>query len=632
MHPAALTLNYLYLGLLFLALILIEFLAGGASLLFSLPSCAILSLAAVLTLASFRHKDLPANLFCLLGSAVFFGYVLLRIRTSPVEYLTRHDLFSVLGALIVYGLVAFYLTTPKLRMWLVLGLLVLSLINVALGAVQYFRHDPSGFLSFVPTNDYGARASGLYGCPDHLAGFFEVVGLMGLSAACWGRWKPWLRVSIGYVSSMCLVGIVLTGSRGGLLSAVGGCLVFIGLSLLVLRRGVLVHKWLVITCAVIVTALLAGGVAYFMSNQAALRLRWVNFLEKGGNRPEMWASAVKQFRLSPVLGTGSGTYLYYERRFRYPSDYADAIYAHNDYLHLLAEFGIIGLAGFLLFFGTHVGHGLRSFHWLTTERLNALGRVRSDTLALNIGVLSALSTYVIHSMFDFNLHIPANALLLAIVFGILANPGVETPFKSDHHVRDNLYWRLALPALGIWLALASLPTWGAEQLAKEARSAVSEERFQRGVRKALNGIAIDKGNPYLYLYLGESLFGIAESAPDPAAAETPLQNALQAYTKGLALFPQDRYLLLGMGWSFDALKQFDEAEPYFKKVLAWEPNSPQVHNYYAFHLHAAGRLDEAEAEYKKSTSIWATEAANLGLERLAKERAAAAAKPGQETK
>ncbi len=336
-----LTLNYLYFGLLFLALIVIEFLAGGASLLFNLPSCAILSVAAGLTLVSFRRRDLPANLFCLLGSAVFLGYVLVRIRTSPVEYLTRHDLFSVLGALIAYLLVAFYLTSPKLRLWLVVGLLMLGLVNVALGAVQYFRHDPSGFLSFVPTTDYGARASGLYGCPDHLAGFFEVVGLMGLSAACWGRWKPWMRVSIGYVSLMCLVGILLTGSRGGLLSAACGCLVFIGLSVLVLRRGVLAHKGLVITCAVIATALLAGGAAYFMSNQMALRLRWVDFMEKGGNRREMWSSPIQQFKLSPLLGTGSGTYLYYERRYRAASDYADAIYAHNDYLHLLAEFGFL---------------------------------------------------------------------------------------------------------------------------------------------------------------------------------------------------------------------------------------------------------------------------------------------------
>jgi len=620
-------LNYLYLGLLFLALIVIEFLAGGASLLFSLPSCAILSLAAALTLISFRRKDIPANLFCLLGSAVFFGYVLLRIRTSPVEYLTRHDLFSVLGALIAYMLVAFYLTTPKLRLWLVSGLLILGLINVALGAVQYFRHDPSGFLSFVPTNDYGARASGLYACPDHLAGFFEVVGLIGLSAACWGRWKPWLRVSIGYASLMCLVGIILTGSRGGLLSAACGCLVFIGLSVLVLRQGVLAHKWLVIGCAIIATALLAGGAAYFMSNQIALRMRWVNFIEQGGNRLVIWSAAIKQFQISPVFGTGSGTFLYFERQFRYASDYADAIYAHNDYLHLLAEFGIIGAVSFLIFFGTHVGNGLRTFHWLITERLNALGRIRSDTLALNIGVLSALSTYVIHSVFDFNLHIPANALLVAVVFGILANPGVETPFKSSQHVGASRYWRLALPGLGIWLALASLPTWRAERLAKQARAAVTAERFQDGVKAALDGVMSDKRNPYLFLYLGESLFGIAESAPDPATAETPLKSAIQAYTKGLALFPEDRYLLLGMGWSLDALKRFDEAEPYFKRIAAWESNSAQIHAYYGIHLHTAGKLDEAEAEYKKSMSVQYNEASRLGLERLARDRAAAAATP-----
>ncbi len=269
---------------------------------------------------------------------------------------------------------------------------------------------------------------------------------------------------------------------------------------------------------------------------------------------------------------------------------------------------------------------MRTFHWLIAERLNALGRIRSDTLALNIGVLSALSTYVIHSVFDFNLHIPANALVLAVVFGILASPGVETPFKSSQPFGASRYLRLALPALGIWLALASLPTWPAERLAKRARAAFAAERFRDGVQAALDGLMSDQGNPYLFLYLGESLFGIAESVPDPAAAETPLKGAVQAYTKGLALFPQDRYLLLGMGWSLDALKRFDEADPYFKKIVAWEPNSAQIHAYYALHLHAAGKLDEAEAEYKNSMSVQYNEAARLGLERLARERAAAAAR------
>ena len=86
------------------------------------------------------------------------------------------------------------------------------------------------------------------------------------------------------------------------------------------------------------------------------------------------------------------------------------------------------------------------------------------------------------------------------------------------------------------------------------------------------------------------------------------------------MFRQDRILLLNMAWSLDALKRFDEAEAYYKEVLAWEPISAQVHFYYGAHLHSAGKHDAAEAEYTKSNTLAANRGAQVGLERLAKER------------
>jgi len=627
-HPAIGALNYLYLGLLLLCFTLIEVLAGGASLIYNLPCSALLVVAAFLSLASFRKSQPPANVYCLAGSALFFGYILARIVTSPVEYLTRHDLFSILSALIVYLLLAAHLTSPKHRLGLVFGLLLLGLINVSLGALQYFRHANFAFLGLLPSAEaYGARATGFYGCPDHLAGFLEVTGLIGLSVGCWGRWKHSLKIFTIYASLMCLVGVVLTGSRGGLLSVAGGFLVFVCLSVFTLQKGVMVRKWLAVGLAVAVAIAFAAGIAYFLSHQANLGLRWTNLRVKATDRLNMWDSAIQQFKLNPLVGTGSGTYLYLQRHFRSSTEWADAIYAHNDYLQLLAEYGLIGFAGFLIFLGAHVSHGIRSLRWIVAERLNSSGRVRSDTLALTVGALSAVSAYLIHSAFDFNLHIPANALLLAATFAMLANPGVEMPDAAKHY-RTTRFLRLALPAFGLWIALAGLPTWPAEYFAKKARSAVGTEKNADAIKLAIKGISYDKKDPYLYLYLGEGLFGVAEAASNnQVRAEMSYKAAFHAYTNGLSLFPQDRYLLLGAGWSLDGLRRFDEAEHFFKKIVEEEPNSPQISAYYAIHLHSAGKLDEAEAEYNRSIKLYWNPAAAEGLARLTKERAATAGPP-----
>jgi len=614
--------NYLYLGLLLLSLVVIEVLIGGTRLLFSLPSYGIISLAAVSTLFSFRRPQFPAGIFCLGGTAVFIGYILVRSLVSPVEYLARPDLFSALGTLAVYLLVALYLIAPKHRLRLLLGLLVIGLVQVGIGALQYLRREHFQILSFIQPADYGARASGFYICPDHLAVFLELVALMGLSAAFWSRWPHWLKACAGYASLMCFLGIVLTGSRGGYLSTGFGLLVFVGLSIMTLRKGVIAHKWPLVVGLVLATTLLVGGVTYLVSKQFTLSSRWNTLLASGDDRFSMWSEAIDQFKLSPATGTGSGTYFYYQRHFRKPHEFADATYAHNDYLHLLAEYGLIGFAAFLLFLGTHLVYGLKTFRWLTTERMNSLGRIRSDTLALNIGALSAMSTYLVHSVFDFNLHIPANALLLAIVFGMLANPGVEVPFMSASFHTTNRYLRLALPVIGIWLGIAGLPRLPGEYFAEQARVAVVGEKFSAAGRVALEGLHHESRNPYLYMYLGQGLSGLAEATTNSVVAENGFKAAVRAYKQGLVLFPQDRDLLLGVAWSLDGLKHYDEAESYFKEVMASEPNSAQVHAYYAAHLHSAGKLEEAEATYNKSLKLWWTLAAQRGLERLASERKA----------
>ena len=618
------TLNNCYLALLLLSLVLIEFLIGGTRLLFSLPSYGLLSVAAVSTVFSFRRQQFPPSIVCLAASGLFVGYMLVRITTSPVEYLARYDFYTLLGALLVYLLVSFQLTIPKHRLWLVLGLLALALINISVGLIQYLRREHFPLVSFLQPADYGARASGLYICPDHMAGFLEVVAVLGLSAACWSRWSHWLKVCAGYVSLLCFIGIVLTGSRGGYVSSAFGVLAFIGLSLMALRKGRFAHMWPIALVLVLITGAIVTALTLFVSNQFTLSSRWVNLWQSGGaDRVTMWEEAVKQFKLSPTFGTGSGTYLFYQRHFRGPMEFADAVYAHNDYLHILAEYGLAGMAAIVLLLGTHIGHGLKGFQWFISERLSALGRIQSDTLALNIGALSALSTYLIHSFVDFNLHIPANALLLAIVFGILANPGVELPFKTARFHKLNRYLRLALPLLGIFVAARGLPTLPAEYFAEQARVAVRDEQFAAGRMAALKGIRYDRTNPNLYLYLGEAYFGLGKSAPDPEVAELSFKAAAQNYPKGLALFRQDRNLLLGMAWSLDALKRFDEAESYYKEVLDWEANSAQVHAYYATHLRTAGKLDDAEAEYNRSMKLAWNRAAQWGLEQLAKER-----KPG----
>ena len=121
----------------------------------------------------------------------------------------------VLASLMIYGIVAFYLTSPKQRWGLGVALLLLALLQTSLAVIQFFTGDKHALLNFLQPAGYGLRASGMYICPNHLAGFLEIVVLFALAMAFWSRRGFWVRLVSVYTALVSLVAVVLTGSRGG---------------------------------------------------------------------------------------------------------------------------------------------------------------------------------------------------------------------------------------------------------------------------------------------------------------------------------------------------------------------------------------------------------------------------------
>ena len=104
---------------------------------------------------------------------------------------------------------------------------------------------------------------------------------------------------------------------------------------------------------------------------------------------------------------------------------------HNDYLHLLCEYGVIGGALFCFFLATHVRAGWNTFSRYGPRRVAAGTAPLSDRLALTIGSLSVVAAYAVHSAVDFNLHLPANALLL-VAFATKYPGETPPPMKMPH--------------------------------------------------------------------------------------------------------------------------------------------------------------------------------------------------------
>ena len=125
-------------------------------------------------------------------------------------------------------------------------------------------------------------------------------------------------------------------------------------------------------------------------------------------RPVYFKNTVEIIKDFPLAGTGLGTYLYaypmYEKK--YSGEMLE--HAHNDYLEILAEGGIV--AGGLLIvvaFGALV--------WLFARWTR-----RNDHFVRGIGLgcLAGIASILIHSLTDFNLHITANAVLFVTLYAL----------------------------------------------------------------------------------------------------------------------------------------------------------------------------------------------------------------------
>jgi len=132
----------------------------------------------------------------------------------------------------------------------------------------------------------------------------------------------------------------------------------------------------------------------------------------GGMRLSIDRDALSMFRRKPLLGWGLGTFptVYPQFRSFYTNFFVNE--AHNDYLQLLAETGLLGFGTMLWFLVVLYRRGLGKIrNWSS----NVSG---ATTLVCLLGT----SGILVHSFFDFNLQIPANAAIFYVYCSLAAAP------------------------------------------------------------------------------------------------------------------------------------------------------------------------------------------------------------------
>lgn len=324
-------------------------------------------------------------------------------RTTVYPYTTKVESLRLIAYLIVMFLAAqAYRTLDSLRgfVWFVL---VAGFAVSVFGILQHLTFN--GKLYWVREMRYGGIPFGPYVNRNHFAGLVELLAPPGMAALVMGKVRRDQWLLVGLFSLFPIAALFLSASRGGIISF----LVQVGLLLLLiwLRRGE--RKQLVAVAAVL---LMAGALVTWLGVERALqRFSSYRTLEVSQDkRISMARDTWRIFLDHPLLGAGLGTLQDVFPKYETVYDGKVVNHTHNDYLEALAETGLAGGACCAWFLAVLVIRGIR--------------HVRSGKsgllAALQMGALVSCGGLVVHSLVDFNLHIPSNALLFLLLSGFAA--------------------------------------------------------------------------------------------------------------------------------------------------------------------------------------------------------------------
>ena len=333
----------------------------------------------------------------------FLAYAAVNVLcVTPVPWLGWKDWLGWAQMILVFWVVLNGIRSTPARTVLLGALVAVAFVGAVLAGYQRFVKPDWLMMGRTQADQFVGRASGSFGIPNSLAALLLLLIPPLVVLTLRRRARPVVRVLCGYLAVTLVVALVLTISRGAWLAlalVMVGWPVFAAAGSWERRAGL----------TLLATLAVGGAFAALYFTQPMVRERFVQMKRDSGEitRPIMWRGAWKIFREHPAWGGGAGSYNVLFEKFR-PENYKDEpVWAHNDYLNTLSDYGA---AGFLLFFGVAGGLAWWSLRGGSPEMRDWLDEPAVMSAFVGGAVAFALQLFV-----DFHFKIPALGMAFAIV-------------------------------------------------------------------------------------------------------------------------------------------------------------------------------------------------------------------------
>ena len=342
------------------------------------------------------------------GPLLLFAAVMVASMSQATDLkLSIKEVLKLGEMLLTYLLVLKYVDTPARLRRLLYVVVLMAISEALLGIVQSGAHfGPASFARGLLL-----RSSGTFDQPNPFAGYLNLTLPLLIAAAVAGR-----RI-VGGLTLPALVilalGVLLSVSRGALLASLAAFFVIVVVNT---RRGRALLSAVAIALFALVTGAVFGIVPASVTNQVTTALG-VSNVDVVNPTPVTWAVAERlahmlaglhMFQDHPWLGVGIGNYPAAYPRYQVARVWVNPLgHAHNYYINIAAEAGVVGLAAFLIV--------LVSAFVIAARLYRGAGDDTARVLAL--GTIGVLTTVVVHSFFD-DIFVHAMEAQVALVVGI----------------------------------------------------------------------------------------------------------------------------------------------------------------------------------------------------------------------
>lgn len=325
---------------------------------------------------------------------------------------TRVSLVQLAGLLVYFAAALAFVDSPKRLKLMARLVIIFGFILAIYGLMQHFINPRTIFWVREPKQ---AEPFGPYVNRHHFAGYMELVLAMPLGLMFAGAVARDRMLLYAFASAMMAISLVLTNSRGGLISMVCEILFLAAVSSLARgrrREGEELDRGERLRAAALRTGLgfamviaVFVGVIYFGGEGALSRmLGTVNSADPTTGRAHFWSGTLQIIKDYPWLGTGLGSFGSIYTRYDSGNGTYRLEQVHNDYLQIFSDAGVVGGVLGLVFVVLLFRMALR--------RMQSLDRFRRGVV---LGALAGCVGVLVHSFFDFTLHTTANGLMFLLL-------------------------------------------------------------------------------------------------------------------------------------------------------------------------------------------------------------------------